>query len=160
MSVWLVLRQLGKRVGASRIIRACRHTERDGCYGIGLALALHEFGLWVTFHTDPDPAIEPREAQCYTRARRVGIPIEPAVGLDELRRLVRRRPAIVYLTGSGGFGHFSPLVGFLRGRVVLQYTDDAILPIEEFEQRWSGPGYPRQCILVSAEPVAAHAPTT
>src|SRR5690349_3019863 len=112
MSVWQMLRRFGKRVGVARIVRACRHTERDGCYTIALALALHEFGLRVAFHTDPDPDIEPREALCYATARRLGIPIGPALELAELRRLVRRRPAIVYLAGTNGGGHFSPLVGF------------------------------------------------
>ena len=152
MSVWQVLRRFGKRVGAARIVRACRHTEADGCYGIGLALALHEFGLRVAFHTGPDPAIEPREAECYEVARRVGLPVGPALELAELRRLVRRRTAIVYLAGTDGGGHFSPLVGFRRGRAMLPYTEDIGLPVAEFEARWSGPGYPRQCMLVSAAP--------
>lgn len=153
MSVWQVLRRFGRRVGAGRIVRACRH-ERDGCHTIALALALREFGLRVAFHTDPDPAIEPREAECYDEARRLGIPISPALELAELRRLVRRRPAIVFLAGTDG-GHFSPLVGFRRGRAVLPYTEDMGLPVAEFEARWSGPGYPRQCMLVGAEPGAA-----
>lgn len=155
MSVWQVLRRFGRRVGVARIVRACRHTREDGCYGIALALALHEFGLRVAFHTDPDPAIEPREAECYKAARQLGLPISPALKLGELRRLVRRRPAIVYLAGTDGGGHFSPLVGFRRGRAMLPYTEDMGLPIAEFEARWSGPGYPRQCMLVSAEPGTA-----
>jgi hypothetical protein len=150
MSVWLMLRRFGKRVGVARIVRACHHTERDGCYGIALALALHEFGLRVAFHTDPDPTIEPREARCYERARRLGIPIEPAVGLTDLRRLIRWRPAIVYFAGTDGGAHFSPLVGFRRRRAVLPYTEDAELPVGVFESRWSGPSYPRLCMLVSA----------
>jgi hypothetical protein len=59
-----------------------------------------------------------------------------------------RRPAIVYLAGTDGGGHFSPLVGFRRGRVVLPYTEDAGLPVDVFEARWPGPGNPRQCMLV------------
>lgn len=157
MSVWQVLRRFGRRVGVARIVRACRHTQRDGCYGIALALALHEFGLRVAFHTDPDPAIEPREAECYATARRLGIPISPALELTELRRLVRRRPVIVYLAGTDGSGHFSPLIGFRRGRAILPYTENTELPVDEFASRWSGPGYPRQCMLVSVEPTAVRA---
>ena len=114
MSVWFLLRQHGKRVSAARIIRACRHTKLNGCYTITLALALHEFGLPVSFHTDPDPAIEPQEARCYERAQRCGMPVKPAVSLSMLLRLTRLRPAIVYYAGLGG-GHFSPLVGFRWG---------------------------------------------
>jgi hypothetical protein len=149
MSVWQVLRRFGKRVGVARIVRACRHTKADGCYGIALALALHEFGLRVTFYTDPDASIEPREAEYYGSARRLGIPVGPALGLPELRRLVRRRPAIVYLAGTDGTGHFSPLIGFRRRRVLLTYTEDTSLTVGLFEARWSGPGYPRQCMIVS-----------
>lgn len=150
MSVWLVLRRFGKRVGAARIIKACRHSESSGCYTIALALALHEFGLRVTFHTDPDPDIEPMEARCYGWARRRGIPIEPAMELAELRGQVRRRPAIVYLAGTDGGGHFSPLIGFRRGHAVLPYTENFRLSLDAFEQRWAAPGYPRQCMLISA----------
>ncbi len=151
MSVWLVLRQFGKRVPANRIIRACKYTERTGCYGIALALALHQFGLGVSFHTDPDADIQPLEARCYKWAQRRGIPIGPAVGLEELRCLVRRGPAIVSLAGTEGEGHFSPLVGFRRGKALLPYTDEGSLPIVEFERRWCGPGDPRQCLLVSVQ---------
>ena len=155
MSVWLVLRHFKKRVGAARIIRACRHTDRRGCYSIALALALHEFGLRVAFHTDPDPEIEPLEARCYQRARGCGIPIEPALGVPELRQAIRGRLAIVYLAGRGGAGHFSPLVEFRRGQAVLPSTDRGRMSVEAFERCWSGPGFPRQCMLVEAEPGAA-----
>lgn len=150
MSVWLILRYFRKRVGAARIIRACRHTERHGCYSIGLALALDEFGLRVAFHTDTDLEIEPLEARCYQRARRRGIPIGPPLCLSELQQAVRGHLAIVYLAGRGGEGHFSPLVEFRRGQAVLPYTDRGRLPVKTFERCWSGPGFPRQCVLIKA----------
>lgn len=150
MSVWMVLRLFRKSVSATRVIRACRHTERVGCYGIALALALHKFGLQVTFHTDPDPDIQPLEARCYHWARRRGIPIEPALTLMEMRARVRHQTAIVSLADREGNGHFSPLVGYRRGKLLLPYTNEEWLTVEEFERRWSGPGYPRQCLLVSA----------
>jgi hypothetical protein len=150
MSLWLVLRHFGKRVGVARMIRACRHTQRTGCFGIALALALHQFGLRVRFHTDPDPNIQPLEARCYAWAERRGIPVEPALELEELRCLVRRGPAIVYLAGTEGEAHFSRLVGFRRGQALLPNTDEGRLSVPEFERRWHASGYPRQCMLVSA----------
>jgi hypothetical protein len=155
MSVWLVLRGYRKRIGAARIVRACRHSRRTGCFGIGLALAFHEFGLRVSFYTDPDPAIQPMEARRYEWARRSGIQISPAIGLADLRCRVRRQAAIVYLADTKGEGHFSPLIGFHRGKALLPYIDEERLTIGEFQRRWSGPGFPRQCLLVSVEPSAA-----
>jgi hypothetical protein len=71
-----------------------------------------------------------------------------------LGRLLRGRSTIVYLAGSDGGGHLSPLVGFRHGMAVLPYTEEGQLSVAEFERRWSGPGYPRQCILVRAEHAA------
>ena len=77
------------------------------------------------------------------------MPVKPAVSLSMLLRLTRLRPAIVYYAGSGG-GHFSPLVGFRRGLALLPYNEGDDLPEDEFGERWSGSGYPRQSVLVGA----------
>ena len=150
MSVWFILRHFNMRIGWKRIVKATRHTKRNGCYTIALALALHEFGLDVEFHTDPDQDIQPLEDRCYEWAKKRGVVIEPALDLNELRLAVKHSPAIVYLAGSNGEGHCSPLIGFYRGNALLPYVEDGKLPLDIFEQRWSGPGYPRQTILIES----------
>lgn len=148
ISAWMILQLSGKRIGANRIIHACRHTKKVGCYTIALALALREFGLSITFHTDPDPDIQPLEARCYRLAYRLRLSVEPAIELNELSDRVQRQPAIVYFSSAEGRGHFSPLTGYRRGALLLPNSDEGQLSLIEFERRWSAPGYPRQCILV------------
>jgi hypothetical protein len=147
VSVWMVLRSFGKRVSANRIIRACRHSKKCGSFGIALALAMQEFGLSVRYHTEPDPDIQPLESSCYKLARRRGIQVNGAIDVTALRLAVKRGPVIVYMPATDGEPHFSPLVGFRRGKALLAYTNDKRLPIDEFDRRWSSPGYCRQCIL-------------
>jgi len=59
LTAWTVLRYFGKRVSATKVIKACRYTRRYGVFTIGLATALAEHGLSVKFHTQRDPQPTP-----------------------------------------------------------------------------------------------------
>jgi hypothetical protein len=148
MSVWLLLRHFHRRTSSERIIRLCRYSRRQGTFTIGLAIALREHGLRVTFHTDKDPAPMPIERRLYKTASKLGIVVEDALKVSEILDRVRcGEVAIVSFDTDDGDGHFSPLIGAKGRRLVLPYTENGIMDVEEFESRWTAPAICRQCIL-------------
>jgi len=152
ISAWMVLRSFRKRVAAARIIKACKPSPADGCYAIGLAVGLRELGLYTVFCTDPDPNPTRREGRLYDRAARLAIPVKSAVDLSKLRELLKENAIIAAFDGTAGVGHFSPLTGVGRGKVILPYTERGFLPLKEFDEAWSAPGQARQCVLARRLP--------
>jgi hypothetical protein len=152
ISMWIVLRHFRKRPAVSRIIRECRHTSKVGCFTVGLAVALAKFGMKVSFHSDHDPDVQPLERQLYRQAGKLGVSVQPAIGLEQVVRQIKHgRAAIVSFEIEEGVGHFSPLVGIRRNRVLLPNTTEEVMDVKEFTRRWSKPGYLRQCVLASSK---------
>jgi len=150
MSVWLLLRHFRKRTSSEQIIRLCRYTKRHGTFTIALALALREHGLRVNFHTEEDPAPMPIERRLYKTAERSGVVVGNALQVNELLNRIRSgEVAIVCFNTDAGDGHFSPLIGVKRRQLVLPYTDQGRMDVEEFERRWTAPGICRQCVFAA-----------
>jgi hypothetical protein len=150
LSVWLLLKLFRKRTSSERIVRLCRHSKRFGTYTIALAIALRELGLKVSFHSEEDPDPMPLERRLYRTAERLGVVMGKALQVDELLNRIRHGEiAIVFFDTDAGGGHFSPLIGVKRQRLVLPYTDVGEMDAEEFERRWTAPGICRQCVFAS-----------
>lgn len=145
-------RGLGATVKPVReLVRACRYTKKHGIFAIALAVALRERGLRVTFHTDPDPAPKRIERICYARASALGVNVRRAIGLPSLLKSVRpNQIAVVLYDSPQGAGHFSPLLGRPRGKLLLPYDDDGGLDQRTFTRRWRAPDVLRQCLIVAA----------
>ena len=148
VTAWAVLRHFRRRVDSRRLAAECRWSETDGTFLIALAVALHGHGLDVVFHTDPDPAPHRIERACYLRAAKLGIPVRPALGLEDvLCRLPRGwLPVVLYDTAQGN-GHVSPLLGRAGRSLQLPFDDEGQLSTRTFLRRWRAPGVLRQCIL-------------
>jgi hypothetical protein len=115
-----------------------------------MAVGLSELGFIVTMHTDPDPAPNALERKLYAAARRLGIPIRPAVPLASLLgQLSPRCIPIVFYDEAGGDGHFSPLFGVRQGALDLPYANSRLAP-RDFARRWRVAGVFRQSLLVSS----------
>jgi hypothetical protein len=125
-------------------------------FTIGIGVALAEHGLDVVFHSDPDPEIPPPERAMYARARRLGIPIEPAIDLSRLRHAIAHGsvPVIFYRTAAGE-GHFSPVADIGSRRIVLPNDVEGRLSISRFHRAWRQPGFPRQVVIASRPADAA-----
>jgi hypothetical protein len=149
LAAWLVLRHFGKRISVPKLVKACGYTKRHGVFTVGLAVGLKEHGLRVSFHSDPDRNIGAFEKRYYTRARRVGLPLEPALDLTSLLRERRRgRVPIVFFNTPSDVGHFSPLLGIRSGLLRLPLTDSGAMPTNDFLTRWSEPEILRQSVIV------------
>jgi hypothetical protein len=148
---WGVLRHFRRPSSARELVRLCRYTKKHGVFAIALAVALRERGLRVTFHTDPDPAPKRIERICYARASALGVNVKRAIGLPSLLKSVRPNqiPVVLYDSPQGA-GHFSPLLGRRRGKLLLPYDDDGGLDQRTFARRWSAPDVLRQCLIVAA----------
>ncbi len=155
LAVWGVLKYFGVRVNARRLPLACHLSRRSGSHTIALAVALREYGLNVTFFSNPDPDPKEIERHCYEKARQLGIPIRKAVSLNYLlSRINEHYLAIVFYDTypNGGFGstaHFSPLLGVQDNKLIMPYTDEKLMPRFVFLKGWRASGICRQCILVS-----------
>src|SRR6266545_7912998 len=119
LAAWTVLRHFRKRTSAAKLLKACRYTRRHGVFAIGLAVALREHGLAVTFHTDPDRSPTSQERFLYARARHLGIAIEPALSLRAALAAAARGSVPIVLFQADRDPHFSPLIGRRRGRLLL-----------------------------------------
>jgi hypothetical protein len=149
VAAWSVLRHYGKRSSVSKLVKACGYTKRHGVFTVGLAAGLKEHGLRVSFHSDPDSNIGAFERRCYARARRLGLPLEPALDLTALLKERRRgRIPIVFYNTSSDIGHFSPLLGIRSGLLRLPFAESRTMPISEFLTRWSEPEILRQSVVV------------
>lgn len=150
LAAWSVLRHFGKRVSVPRLVRACGHTKRHGVFTVGLAAALREHGLRVSFHSDPDHHIGGFEKRCYARARRMGVIAEPALELSAvLSELKRGRIPIVFYNTDSDIGHFSPLLGVRNGVLRLPLADGGKMSEQDFLVKWSEPDILRQCVIAS-----------
>ena len=153
LTAWTVLRYFGKRVSATKVIKACRYTRRYGVFTIGLATALAEHGLSVQFHTQRDPQPTPLERRLYRRAHQLGISICPAMTLTRLAATVKCGSIpVVFWNTPDDVGHFSPLLGVRRGRVLLPNTMSGSTSVAEFEYGWRQPGIMKQAIVVGRPP--------
>jgi len=150
VAVWMVLRHFRKTANSQHIIRACRHTRKNGTFTIALAVALRESGLHVEFHSDRDLHQHRLEREMYRRAKTLGIAVRGALTVQKLTAALRSgRIAVVYFNADERTGHFSPLTSVRRGRLILPNTERGSMLIDEFETKWNGPDICRQCILVS-----------
>jgi hypothetical protein len=151
LSAWGVLRHFRKRTNSAKLIKRCGYTRRYGVFTIGLACALAEAGLRVSFHTQLDPDPKPLERRLYRRAHRLGIPILPAADILTLVAASRRGELpIVFYDTKDGVGHFSPLIGARGRKLLLPYGEDGGLRVNEFERAWSAPGICRQAVVTKA----------
>jgi hypothetical protein len=149
LAAWSVLRHFGKRISVTKLVKACGYTKRHGVFTVGLAVGLKEHGLSVSFHSDPDSNIGAFERRYYARARRVGLPLEPALDLAALLRERRRgRIPIVFFNTPSDVGHFSPLLGIRSGLLRLSLADNGAMLTSDFLTRWSEPEILRQSVIV------------
>ena len=150
MSVWLLLRYFRKRTSAERIIRLCRYTKRHGTFTIALALALKEQGLRVWFHTEEDPAPMRIERILSRMAERAGVGMGGPLQVDDLIHCVRGGAVgIVSFDTDEGTGHFSPIIGVRKRRLILPYTEQGSMDADEFEKKWAAPGICKQCLFAA-----------
>jgi hypothetical protein len=149
VAAWSVLHYFGKQIPAAEIVSSCRYTKRYGLFSVLLAAGLKELGLEVSFHSEKDDHIGGFEKRGYARARRLGIPVKPAVELSVLLRERRngRVPIVLYDTASES-GHFSPLLGRRGSLLRLPLAPEGTMPTDEFLAAWSAPGILRQCVVV------------
>lgn len=153
LSVWLLLRHFHVRVSTKDLLKQCRYTKRNGSFTVGLAIALHHYGLCVDFLSDPDPFLSKSERKLYAVAREKGLDVHPAVDVQSLLcRISDSTIAIVYFKSSSSAGHFSPAIGSDDRNVYLPYTEDGAMTISDFNIAWSADGFCRQCVLVSKLP--------
>ena len=161
IAAWSVLRYFGVPTDAPKLVRACRHTKRHGVFTISLATCLKEYGLQVSFHSDPDNDIGGWERRGYAHARRLGLQMGPALDLPTLllERKRGRLPIVLYNTPSGN-GHFSPVLSIRRGVLCLPLADGGKMPSDEFLARWSAPRILRQSVIVGSFIGHAASPAT
>jgi len=153
LATWLALAAHGKTISVPELINACRHTKRHGVFTVSLATALTQWGLTVSFHTDPDLEIGGFERKCYARARRSGVLPQPALTLEQLLNERRRgRLPIVLFNTDSDEAHFSPLLGKRRGKLLLPLSQHGNMSDQEFLMRWSAPGILRQCVTIKEYP--------
>ena len=149
LAAWGALKHFRRRTSADRLIRACGWTRRHGVFTIALATALHEHGLGVSVHSDRDPNPKPLERRYYRKARRLKIPLLPAIPISSLAAHVRagRLPILFHDTPSGQ-GHFSPLTRQHRGILTLPYSEGGRMRSTQLARMWNAEGIFRQCVLV------------
>jgi hypothetical protein len=149
IAAWCVIKHYRRRTSADRLIRMCGHTPPNGVFPVGLAVALMQHGLDVTFHTEPDPDMEPLEVRFYQRAQAMRLPVLPPVTIRELlaEAAVGHIP-IVHFDTANGEAHTTPLLGEWRGRLVLSLWDESSLSKSQFAKSWTAPKILRQCIIV------------
>src|SRR6266508_3291500 len=148
LAAWTTLRHFGMRSSAARLLKACRYTTRHGVFSIGLAVALAEHGLGVTFYSQRDRRRQTLERRLYNRARRLGVVIRRATNLRRLLAAIdAHHVPIVFYNTDENVGHFSPLLGMRRGRLLLPNTLEGSVAVSEFQRRWRAPGILRQAIM-------------
>lgn len=149
LAAWVVLHHFGKRISVPKLVTACGYTKRHGVFTVGLAAGLKEHGLQVSFHSDPDPHVGGFEKLCYARASRVGVLVEPALGLSGILWELRRgRIPIAFFNTPSDIGHFSPLLGIKNGKLRLPLAEGGKMSEGDFLNRWSEPEILRQCVIV------------
>jgi hypothetical protein len=134
-------------------VRTLRYSRKWGVFTIGIAVALAEHGLEVVFHTDVDDDIQPLELMLYKRARRLGVPIRPAISLSRLKETIADGAVpIVFYSAGDGEGHFSPVVEVTSGRIVLPNDRSGGMSVNQFRRAWRAPGFPRQVVIADRPP--------
>lgn len=149
VAAWAVLRYFRKRTSVPNLVEACRYTKRHGVFTVSLAAALKAHGLSVSFHSQRDAHIGGFERRCYGYARRLGIVAQSQLDLSEVlqRRKDGKIPIVLFNTPENN-GHFSPLLGSRKGRLILPLADGGKMPESTFIARWSAPDILRQCVIV------------
>jgi hypothetical protein len=149
LAAWGALKHFRRRTSVDRLIRACGWTRRYGVFTIALATALHEHGLTISFHSDRDPNPKPLERRFYRKARRMKIPLLPAISISSLAVHVRAgRLPILFHDTPNGQGHFSPLTREHRGILTLPYSEGGRMRTTQLARLWNAAGICRQCVLV------------
>ncbi len=149
VALWAVLKHFGKQVSSDKIIRACRHSKKNGTFAIVLATALQRLGLNTAFYTDPDPNPHYFERQAYGLAKKLGISINSALELESLMIQIKLGKLPIVLYDSPEFiGHFSPVLDIDDQKLILPLDPGKEIERQEFQNRWAAPEIYRQCIVV------------
>ena len=101
----------------------------------------------MTFCTDPDSDQQPKEIVGYRAAKRLGIPIRPALELRELKQALREKTVIVLFNARTGDGHFSPVISIDNATISFAYGNEPTLSLPVFRSRWRAPRVYRQAII-------------
>jgi len=147
VAAWMALRTSRKRVAWRRLAKLCRHGKATGTFAISVAVALKRCGLPVVFCTDPDPDQQRKEIVDYRAAKRLGIPIRPAMELRDLKQSLREKTVIVLFNAQNGDGHFSPVLSIENATISFAYSNEPFLSLRVFRSRWRAPGVCRQAII-------------
>ena len=152
IAAWSVMKHFHKRVSSQQLIELCRYTESDGVFTIAMAVALHQLGLSVAFHTDVDLSPKPVELECYKIFESLGQSVLPGVELSSLiEKIDAEHIAIVLYKEDDDGGHFSPLLGAKGEKLLLPYSISEGLTKPSFIKRWDDPEICRQCVIVSRQ---------
>ncbi|MCF6312584.1 MAG: hypothetical protein L3J39_09050 [Verrucomicrobiales bacterium] len=151
VSAWMVLNYFKKLASPSSIIKACRHSKKNGTFMICLALALRKYGLQVSFYTEPDVSPHHWEKQSYRAAESKGVILNDATSIQSLLARVNKDClALVLYDLANGEAHISPLIGKKGRGLLLPYAEGGELSVENFKKGWNAPDILCQCILVSS----------
>lgn len=158
ISAWQVLKFFGKNVSPDELLQSCRFDPVVGVYAIGLAVALADIGLTVTFYSDPDPDPSLVEREFYSQARRLALDLRPGAGLPDLdaamaSALHERGVGIILYETEGEDAHFTPFLGLCDDEIVAPNEGDGLL-IDDVELRRAAKGILRQALIIRPPPDA------
>ena len=150
ITAWGILRHFKKRVSSENLIKSCRYTKKYGTFTIALAVALREQGLSVKFFSELDPKPNAIEKRCYSVAQKIGVEINNVISLEFLLgQISTNQIGVVLYNTDNDYGHLTPLLGEKEDKIILPYSDDKLMPKQEFLRRWSEPEILKQCLVAS-----------
>ena len=147
-AIWMLFQHHGVDVDVNALIQSTKYDDQEGTYTIALAIALKKFGFKVSFYTDQDPNIEKKERSMYGEAKKLNIPILPALSYAEIQQATEQgKFVIVYYDTLDEVGNQS-LVYSMDDNEICFFDSFDPMPALLFENQRKAEGICRQAIII------------
>lgn len=147
-ALWMIFQQYGVEIDIDELVKISGHNYEDGTFTIALAVALKKYGFEVSFYTDVDPNIDPKEMDYYQTAQKMQLTLQPALSYQQMQhRFEQGKLIIVYYDNLEGVGNQS-LVYSIDEQEICFFDSFDSMPQMIFEQQRKGDGICQQTIVI------------
>lgn len=150
-ALWMIFQQYGVEMDIDELVKISGHNYQDGTFTIALAVALKKYGFEVSFYSDVDPDIDPKEMHYYEIAQKMQLTLQPALNYQQIQQIFKQgKLIIVYYDNLEGVGNQS-LVYSIDEQEICFFDSFDPMPQMIFEQQRKVDGICQQTIVIEGQ---------
>lgn len=147
-ALWMIFQQYGVEMDIDELVKVSGHHYEDGTFTLALAVALKKYGFEVSFYSEVDPHVDPKEVSYYETAQKMQLSIQAALSYQQIQQIFEQgKLIIVYYDTLEGVGNQS-LVYSMDDQEICFFDSFDPMPKMIFEQQRKAEGICQQVIVI------------